>query len=67
MNIIIMWLYRLVGKPIKLEIMDNVGKFHIYEMNIENKFDGNQIVTIKLLRSELDEMSYCDFIEALHK
>ena len=48
MNFFLLWLYWLVGKPIKLEILKKVSKYYVSNVDINLSWHDVQTVTIEL-------------------
>ena len=55
MNIVLMWLYRLVGKPWKIGIDTIMGSFIVTQITVEREWNNIETIKITLRRNSFGE------------
>ena len=61
MSIFKLLLFRMLGKPIKLDIMNKISKYYISEITIETKWDGTDSVIVRLITKDSMRLKHDDY------
>jgi hypothetical protein len=51
----------MLGKPIKLDIMNRISAYLVAEIDVETKWDGTDIVTIRLIPHSDTRLKHNDY------
>lgn len=61
MSIFKLLLFHMLGKPIKLDIMNRISAYLVAEIDVETKWDGTDIVTIRLIPHSDTRLKHNDY------
>jgi hypothetical protein len=51
----------MLGKPIKLDVMNKISKYYVSEITTETKWDGTDVVTVRLITQDSMRLKHDDY------